>query len=896
MLSPIKIVDIELGKPVNDLINLYGYFGVQCLVSLHGTAIGYVNVPITNNSVSANTICAEIIEKLHLNIIKCLLVNGLCSSHTLSSVSMKHLLNVPSPIFTHFEKKMPIITVAVCTRDRTSDLVLCLNSFRRLTYPHIDFLVVDNAPATNATRQLLQDHYPEMRYVVEQNPGLDWARNRAILEARGEIIAFTDDDVIVDPNWIHAFALLFLEDPLVMAATGLVAPYELETEAQLLFEEHGGFGRGFRRIWNRHETSILRWGLIGTGQYGTGANMAFRVSIFKEIGFFDTALDVGTVTNGGGDLEMYFRILKEGHTLVYEPSAIVKHRHRRDYASLKYQLANNGKGLVAYFTRSVKAYPDQLYAFFRIWLWFMLKWNLKHLIQTFFLPKNFPRDLILAEFKGSFTTFNFYKMARKRADELLKNSGFNSENEYYKVVPVEKKASSTVRKPGMGVRFIDLSEEYEVITGIEEYRKIRFFLNWKGLPVGCVDIDNYYAALSKRRFVQTIVQELNTNLFYCFSNYNKELQHAELLSALQKKFVPEIETHLPFLSSDISASIVVATYDRPNDLHKCLTSLICQKVIRQLEIIVVDNNPSSGLTYPVVKQFPNIILVNEKKKGLSYARNSGISASTGQIILSTDDDVTVPQDWVERLLAPFARPDVMVVTGNVLPIHLESTAQQLFELYGGLGRGYKRKEVNKEWFTKYKRTSAPTWDLGACANAAFRSNIFSHPHIGLMNEKLGAGSPTGCSEDTYLFYKVLKQSYTIIYEPKAYVWHNHRTTLKSLYGQVYNYSKGHVAYHLLTWWEDNDWRGLKRVFWDMPKIQIKGLYNSLTGRSAFPSSFVIKQITGSLAGPYALFRSWRRVKKLGRSEPYVLPSKRNQHPIAVIKTCAARSLPTQQKT
>ena len=895
MLSPIKIVDIELGNPVNDLTNLQGYFGVQCLVCFHGTAIGYITVPITNNAVSAKTICAEIIEKLHSSIIKCLLVNGLCSSHTLPFLSIKNLLNLPPPSWKHLENQLPTITVAVCTRDRTSDLVLCLESFRKLRYPHIDFLVVDNAPATTATRQLLQDNYPEIRYVVEQNPGLDWARNRAILEARGEIIAFTDDDVIVDSNWINAFALLFLEDPLVMAATGLVAPYELETEAQLLFEEHGGFGRGFRRIWNRYETSILRWGVIGTGQYGTGANMAFRVSIFKEIGFFDTALDVGTVTNGGGDLEMYFRILKEGHTLVYEPSAIVKHRHRRDYASLKYQLANNGKGLVAYFTRSVKAYPDQLYAFFRIWLWFMLKWNLKHLIQTFFLPKNFPRDLIFAEFKGSFTTFNFYKMARKRADELLKNSGFNSENEYYKVVPVEKQAPGPERKPGIGIRSFDLSQDYEVVTEIEEYRKIRFFLNWKGLPVGSVDIDNYYAALSKRKFVQIIVQELNIELFQCFSNYNKEFQEAELFSALQKKFVAEIEISLPFLSSDISASIVVATYDRPDDLHKCLTSLLSLEVKRQLEIIVVDNNPSSGLTYPVVEQFPGVILISEKRKGLSYARNSGIAASSGEIILSTDDDVTVSPNWVERLLAPFARPDVMVVNGNILPVHLESTAQQLFELYGGLGRGYKRKEVSKEWLTKYKRTAAPTWDLGACANTAFRSTIFCHPHIGLMNEMLGAGSPTGCSEDTYLFYKVLKQGYTIIYEPKAYVWHNHRTNLKSLYGQVYNYSKGHVAYHLLTWWEDNDWRGLKRVFWDLPKMHLKALFKSMNGRSAFPLSFIIKEIMGSLIGPLALFKSWRRVKKLGKSEPYVLPSERYQEQPASIKTFASRHLLTQER-
>ena len=107
----------------------------------------------------------------------------------------------------------------------------------------------------------------------------------------------------------------------------------------------------------------------------------------------------------------------------------------------------------------------------------------------------------------------------------------------------------------------------------------------------------------------------------------------------------------------------------------------------RVEIVVVDNNPASGLTTPVVAEFPGIVLVNEPRRGLAYARNAGFAACTGEIAVATDDDVTVPPDWLEKLIAPFARPDVMVVTGNVLPIELETAAQQLFEAYGGLGRG-----------------------------------------------------------------------------------------------------------------------------------------------------------------------------------------------------------------
>src|SRR5207244_11842304 len=99
-------------------------------------------------------------------------------------------------------------------------------------------------------------------------------------------------------------------------------PYELETAAQVQCEEYGGFGRGFERRVFR--TGPARCGRAaaehgGSGKFGTGANMAFRKTVFTEIGLFDPALDVGTVTNGGGDLDMFLRVLRAGHTLVYEP-------------------------------------------------------------------------------------------------------------------------------------------------------------------------------------------------------------------------------------------------------------------------------------------------------------------------------------------------------------------------------------------------------------------------------------------------------------------------------------------------------------------------------------------------------------------------------------------------
>jgi len=291
---------------------------------------------------------------------------------------------------------------------------------------------------------------------------------------------------------------------------------------------------------------------------------------------------------------------------------------------------------------------------------------------------------------------------------------------------------------------------------------------------------------------------------------------------------------------------------------------MAQVASRPVEIIVVDNHPDSGLTAPVLAEFPGVVLVDEQRRGLAYARNKGFIASKGDIVVATDDDVRMPPDWLEKLVAPFTQPDVMVVTGNILPLALETAAQRLFEAYGGLGRGSASWVADGEWFRRC-RTAVPTWTLGATANAAFRSSIFSHPRIGLMDEALGAGMPSGCNEDTYLFYKVHKAGYSIIYEPAAWVWHKHRRDLGALRRQIFAYSKGHVAYHLTTLLRDGDWRAVIHLALLLPGTHIRRALRCLTGRSDYSLSLVLLEVAGNLAGPWALWRSRQRVRREGRS-------------------------------
>ena len=295
------------------------------------------------------------------------------------------------------------LTVAVCTRSRAPQLAACLDALTALDYPRslLELLVVDNAPVDSSTRDLV-DRYAGVRYVTEPRPGLDHARNRAVAEAGGDVIAFTDDDVNVDPGWARVIARAFEAEPAAMCVTGLVVPDEIDTGAQLLFERYGGFGRGFRRdVYRvaRGASAVRQYG--GTGRFGTGANMAFRRCFFGMHGGFDPALDVGTPANGGGDLEMFLRVLKHGHALVYEPAAIIRHRHRRTYAELRTQIANNGVGFYAYLARTARAYPDERAHVWRLGMWWLWWWNLRHLAIGLLGRGQVPLDLVVAELKGS---------------------------------------------------------------------------------------------------------------------------------------------------------------------------------------------------------------------------------------------------------------------------------------------------------------------------------------------------------------------------------------------------------------------------------------------------------------------------------------------------------------
>ena len=241
----------------------------------------------------------------------------------------------------------PSVSVVVCTHDRADQLRSCLESFGGLRTPPHEVIVVDNAPSDDAARQVCAEH--PVRYVLEPVAGLSRARNRGVLESTGEVIAFTDDDCIVDPAWLDSLGEDFT-DPLVMVVTGYVGPLELETRAQCLFELHGGFGRTFERTV---------YDGISTVDAGVGDGNSFiRRRALEEVGLFAEDLGPGTPAASGQDADLFGRVFAAGYRIVSTPGRVVWHRHRRDYGELRGAMGAYVQGSTAAAIRRAARHHD----------------------------------------------------------------------------------------------------------------------------------------------------------------------------------------------------------------------------------------------------------------------------------------------------------------------------------------------------------------------------------------------------------------------------------------------------------------------------------------------------------------------------------------------------------
>ncbi|MBD2081284.1 glycosyltransferase [Leptolyngbya sp. FACHB-17] len=396
---PTKVLDLELSEPIAPIWAGEEFDSFWIFVRDRGQLVGRVRLSADQSNfpvLSSDRIQHAILEQLGQNILQ---------------MATQQQLTEPTP---------PVqepISVVVCTRNRTGQLKRCLRSLTALDYPTYEVIVVDNAPSDDSTYQLVKEL--PVRYVREDRPGLDWARNRGLTEARYGIVAFTDDDVQVDRHWLSAIATAFT-NPEVMAVSGYVAPAELETLPQFLFEfDYGGMGHGLHRRLIRRDLLSDRQ-LLWSSSFGIGANMAFRRDLFTRIAPFDPALDVGTPSGGAGDVELFHRLVAQGYTMLYEPNMLVWHTHRRYFSGLKQQIYDNGRSFGCYLLTCFREGTVSWLAivYFFLWDW-LCKWILVRLVRP---PRRLPRGLVLTELAGMLSSPFAYLATQARARQVARLS------------------------------------------------------------------------------------------------------------------------------------------------------------------------------------------------------------------------------------------------------------------------------------------------------------------------------------------------------------------------------------------------------------------------------------------------------------------------------------------
>lgn len=356
MEAPIFIGELELTEPIIGVglptrDDGLAYTGARLLVRMQHIPVGFIYLP------SDGLDPAAIVRQVWLELATAINAQraraGLPALNSLPTEGIQ-----AEEQFVDKTPDSPFVSVVVCTRNRPDSVMMTLRGLAAQHYRPFEIVLVDNAPSSDATKEAVLAEFgsdSRLRYVREPRPGLSCARNRGVTEATADIVAFTDDDVRVDPWWLDGIVRGFRAAPDVACVTGIIATAEINNAAQLYFHTlHSREEWGYsceRRIYdlteNRDDSPLYPY---AAGIFGAGANFAVSRRVVKEIGGFDEALGAGTVSGGGEDLNIFMRIILSGNRIVYEPSAIVFHVHRVHLADLSKQMWGYGAGCTAALT------------------------------------------------------------------------------------------------------------------------------------------------------------------------------------------------------------------------------------------------------------------------------------------------------------------------------------------------------------------------------------------------------------------------------------------------------------------------------------------------------------------------------------------------------------------
>ena len=301
-------------------------------------------------------------------------------------------------------KSLPAVTVIVCTRDRPALLEKCLRALAAQRYERFDVLVVDNA-STHPVRDLCAQ--AGVSWLWAPVPGLTRARNMGARHARSEIIAYIDDDALVEEGWLQAIASEF-SDPAVGAVTGRVKYMKAIGNSRAISDEEAPAAHARPRA--AFDRTTANWFCKACfGGVGDGGNMAFRRELIATEVPFDERLGRGQLLDGGDEHVVFASLIARGHRIAHSPQAIVRHPAPATPGLLKEKRLLDMRSSIAYLLFLWREFPTH-----RIEILGFLRRAVVRRTRTLRVRLSDPAGLSLREaMRAAFGGILLYRRARR---------------------------------------------------------------------------------------------------------------------------------------------------------------------------------------------------------------------------------------------------------------------------------------------------------------------------------------------------------------------------------------------------------------------------------------------------------------------------------------------------
>ena len=286
---------------------------------------------------------------------------------------------------------------------------------------------------------------------------------------------------------------------------------------------------------------------------------------------------------------------------------------------------------------------------------------------------------------------------------------------------------------------------------------------------------------------------------------------------------------LPFVS------VIIPALNEEQNIRECLVSLLKMDYPpERREILVVDNGSTDG-TAKIVQEYP-VTLLQEERRGASYARNRGIEACKGEILAFTDTDCVVTNRWLRELVQGFEDGEIGGVEGETLAYLPVTPVEHYME--------------GTSDFNYQVRISKPFDPFVVTANVAFRREVFHR--IGLFDTRF----PAAGGEDVDFSWRFLEETdLKLRYNPKAVVFHRHRSTVWGFFSQYMRYGRaGAILQEKYperlpwTWWEELfAWRDVARWVWPGTRAALNyGLNRDKKKEAHYPYFTLLKKLASRI--------------------------------------------------